>query len=192
MPPTTKKTTTKKPTDHQAPQPPNDKYAVTTWGSAGGNAGLTDLEVPSGQLCLVKRPGIEGLLKAGVLRDLDTLTSLVNEKVIKKTAKGQPSAQPEVDLQLILANPEKLDAIMHTVDRTVCECVVKPPIMMTPNDSTRRKGGVVYADMVDLTDKMFIFQFVVGGSQDLERFRNQLEGAMGDLGPVQAVESAAQ
>lgn len=179
------------PTTTKKAQPQEDRYAPTAWGS-GEAGGLIDLEVPSGQLCLVKRPGIEGLLKAGVLKDLDTLTSLVNDKVIKKTAKGKATPTPEVNVNAILAHPEKLDAIMHTVDRTICECVIKPPIMMTPNDETRRKSGVIYADMVDLTDKMFIFQYVVGGSKDLERFRDELEGSMGDLGSVQAVEGAAK
>ena len=54
---------------------PNDKYAPTTWGSELG--GAEDLTVPSGQTCLVRRPGVQGLMEAGILHDLDTLTAEV-------------------------------------------------------------------------------------------------------------------
>jgi hypothetical protein len=41
--------------------------------------------------------------------------------------------------------------------------------------------GVVYADMVDLVDKLHIFNFVVGGTRDIERFRGGLDELVGSL-----------
>lgn len=166
-----------------------DPYAPTAWGNSEVG-GLTDLTVPSGQLCLVRRPGIEGLLKEGVLRDIDSFTALVNTKHVErvKGKKGKPSDRAKKskdttadEIAELLKDPDKMVNVMHTVDRVVCHVVVKPSIQMTPNDPTSRKAGVVYADMVELTDKMFIFNFVVGGSRDIERFLDESQGAVGDL-----------
>lgn len=178
--------------------PNQDPYAPTAWGSSEVG-GLTDLTVPSGQLCLVRRPGIEGLLKEGVLRDLDSFTALVNKEHVErvKGKKGKPSdrapkkGKTSEDIGELLKDPNKLANVMHTVDRVICHVVVKPAIQMTPNDPTSRKVGVVYADMVELVDKMFIFNFVVGGSRDIERFLEESNGALGDLDAGQAVERQA-
>ena len=146
------------------------RYAPTTWGTAPGTF-LEDLVVPSGQLCQVRRPGVEGLIKAGVLHDIDSLTAMVEDKHVKR-AKGQP----QIDVDSVMKDPGALDNILHVTDRVVCYVVVQPRIEMTPNDPTTRKSGVIYADMVDLEDKMFILNFAVGGTRDFERFRGELEG----------------
>lgn len=192
MPSNTTRKTTKTPSSAQAtPVPtkddPESKYAANAWLS-GGLGNMEDLEVPSGQLCLVRRPGLEGLIKAGVLRNIDSLSSIVDAKHIKKTKKGQA---PKVDAESILKDPDALDNILHTVDKVVCHCVVKPEVHMTPNDETSRKAGVVYADMIDINDKMFIFNFVVGGTRDLETFRRGSDDALGDLAAGEGVPQEA-
>ena len=70
---------------------------------------------------------------------------------------------------------------MHVLDRITTSCVVQPEIKMTPNDPTSRVAGVVYADQVEMEDKLFLFQFVVGGTRDLERFRKESDDALGSL-----------
>lgn len=180
-----KKTTKKASSTQQTPaQPiptaedPTSKYAPDAWLS-GGIGGMEDLQVPSGQLCLVRRPGMEGLMKAGVLHNVDTLSSLVNEKHLKRVAKGGKAQ--EIDIASLMDDPKALDDVLMIVDKVICHCVVKPEIHRTPNDVTRRQPGVVYADMVDINDKMFIFNYVVGGSSDLETFRRGLVDAVGGL-----------
>lgn len=185
---TAKKTKPKKSTTTKVrPAPePDDKYAASSWGAVE-TGGVTDLEVPSGQLCLVKRPGVEGLLREGVLRDMDSFTSLVQAKHINRVQKGKSSKaeqQPdETQAQIaeLFSDPDKFANILHVVDRVICHVVVKPAINMTPNDPTRRDPSAIYADMVDMADKMFIFNFVVGGSRDIERFLGESDSAVGDL-----------
>lgn len=41
--------------------------------------------------------------------------------------------------------------------------------------------GAVYTDEVDLEDKMFVFQYALGGTRDLERFRSEYGAGLGDL-----------
>jgi hypothetical protein len=184
---TTKKATPATPIP-TAPDQAGDKYAADTW-LTGGIGGMEDLTVPSGQVCLVRRPGLEGLIKNGVLRNVDSLSALVNEKHIKKTKKGQAS---DVNVDSILKDPAALDSIMHTVDKAVCFCVVRPEIHMAPNDITSRVPGVVYTDMVGIEDKMFIFNFVVGGTRDLESFRGGLDGAVGGVAAGEGVPEDAE
>lgn len=160
---------------------PQAKYAATTWGSSAD--ALEDLEVPSGQLCLVRRPGLEGLLKAGVLHSLDSLTSLVQSQHIN----GASDSQVDNELALIMSDPMKMDAMLRIIDRVVCYVVVKPEVQMTPGDITSRDTDVIYADMVDLTDKMFILNYAVGGTRDLERFRGELSGRMGHMATGESV-----
>lgn len=156
---------------------PNSKYAADAWLS-GGIGGMEDLTVPSGQTCLVRRPGLEGLIKAGVLHNVDSLTAIVDQKHIKKAKKGQAQ---KVNVDSILKDPKALENLLHTVDKVICHVVVKPEVHMTPNDVTLRKPGVVYADMIDINDKMHIFNFVVGGTRDVESFRRGLEESVGGL-----------
>lgn len=192
---TPKKTTTKAANPSMAqPVPtqpdPNDKYAPNAWIS-GGVGGMEDLEVPSGQLCLVRRPGMEGLIKAGVLRNIDSLSALVGEKHIKKAKKGA-AGDPKVNVDSILKDPKALENILRTVDKVITHCVVKPEIHMAPNDVTLRKPGVVYSDMVDINDKMFIFNFVMGGTRELESFRGGLGDALGGVEAGEGVPDEAE
>lgn len=198
MPSTPRKTTTRR-TDRERPintaqpvsnqEPVDSKYAPNTWLSAGTAGAPEDLTVPSGQTCLIRRPGLEGLLKAGVLRNLDTLSALVDQKHLKKTQKGAPS---RVNVKSLMQDPEALSDIMHAVDKVVCYCVLKPEVHRTPDDQTRRQPGLVYADMISIEDKMFIFNYVVGGTRDLERFRTELSESVGGLEAVEGVPGEAQ
>lgn len=185
-----KKTTTSRPTAEPIPVPedPNSKYAPNTW-LAGGVGQMEDLTVPSGQLCLVRRPGLQGLMKAGVLHNMDSLSQVVNEKHLKRV---NGKSTDEIDMTSIMSDAKSLDDVMHVMDKVICHCVVKPEIHMTPNDITRRKPNVVYADMVDLMDKVFIFNFVVGGTRDLETFRGGLNESVGSVEAVEDVPDEAE
>jgi len=173
-----KKTSKKVQTPSPASEAADSKYAANSW-LTGGSGTLEDVETPSGQLCLARRPGVEGLMTAGVLQNVDSLSGIVNAKFINKTG--------EVDAEALMQDDGALADIMHTVDKVVCFIVVKPEVHMTPNDKTRRKQGIVYADMVDLMDKMFLFNYAVGGTKDLESFRTELVSHVGSLAPVQSV-----
>ena len=65
-----------------------------------------------------------------------------------------------------------------------------PPIVSRQTESYT--PGVVYADMVDLVDKMAIFNYAVGGTRDLESFREGLDAAMGGLEVGEGVRETAE
>lgn len=172
----------------------DSRYVATTWGSNQAGGVPIDLEVPSGQLCLVRRPGVEGLLKAGVLHKLDTLTQIVDEEHLQrvhgKGKKGISSAKEAGEK--LLGDPRAIEEILYTIDKVICHTVLRPKVKMAPNDATRRKEGQIYTDMIDMEDKMFIFQFVIGGSRDLEQFRRELDESLGSLDTVETVEAATE
>lgn len=184
MPPTTRKGRSGNPA--VAAQQETDKYAPTAWGQVGAG-GFEDLTLPSGQLALVRRPGVEGLMKAGVLRNIDSLTRLINEDHIERV-----NGKTSIDMNSIMADEEQMAEITHVIDRVVCHCVVKPPVEMTPSDVTNRQPRVMYADMIDLTDKVFIFNFVVGGTRDLESFRGGLDELLGGVADVADLPDATE
>lgn len=184
MPSTTSK---KKPKDHQAAT--SKKAYGNSWKTP-----LTDLELPSGELCQVRRPGVQGLIKAGVLHSLDSLTSIVNAETIPN-AKGLPKQS----VKSILQDPEKFQAMMDQVDKIVVYVVVQPdvlPAIVTQSmvgekfslddvgrDLTdeERDPEAIYVDYIDPQDKMFIMNFAVGGSRDLEKFRKDSEALVGGV-----------
>lgn len=178
------------------------KYAVTAWGQLE----YVDLTLPSGQLCQVRPAGVQAMIGAGVIESADTLTSLVSEKHIKRVAgrgksnAGKPTAPPkpdEIDTQSLMKDPKNLQKVFKVVDRISAFMVVQPdlqiPVRMEPDPKNpgetlefaltheERKPGVVYTDVVDLMDKMFIFQYAVGGSTDVEAFREQFSAGLGGV-----------
>jgi hypothetical protein len=48
-------------------------------------------------------------------------------------------------------------------------------------DERDRDPDQVYTDMVDPTDKVYIFQYVVGGVSDLQQFRQEFSQTLGNL-----------
>lgn len=169
----------------------NDKYAATAW---GGEL-FEDLVVPSGQLCQVRRPGMQGLISRGILDKVDLLTSMVNDQHLSRVQGGKKVTDQD-HLADVTSDPSKLLGLLDSVDR-VAEYVVVQPALVRPVKSVdgkevplsddERAEGVVYTDMVDLEDKMFIFNFAVGGTRDVARFREQSQAVMGGLDAVQDV-----
>lgn len=154
----------------------SDPYAPTAW---GGSA-YEDLRLPSGQLCLARKIGVEGLLKTGIVHDIDPLMGMVQMHQARVDGKQDESAQTKMATDL-LKDQEKMASLFHMMDRIVCAVSVKPEVKMTPNDVTRRKDGVIYTDMIDIKDKMFIMSWAMGGADGLVSFREQFEESVGGV-----------
>lgn len=167
-----------------------DKYAPTTWNNEG-----EDLECPSGQLCLVRRPGLTKLMNDGLLDKIDILTTLVDQTHVKKksaAARKQQAMQIDMETKKALKDPEKIKDWMAAVDKVVLATVIKPEISPTPANEIDRKPDQIYVDQIEVDDKMYIFSFAVGGTRDAERFRKQLAESIDSLVDVQAVENPAE
>jgi len=160
------------------PQQGDDKYLPTAWGNAESLSGPQDLTLPSGQVVLARKPGIQQLMVEGVLHKMDNLTALVDSEHVKKGKNGKPDA---INVKALLGDEKALAGILHTVDRVMCSVVIRPHVEMSPNDITRRQSGVIYADTVGIEDKMFLFNWALGGSKDIERFRQESAEVVGSV-----------
>lgn len=161
------------------------------------------LELPSGNVALVKRPGMEKLLRMGLMPD--SLTPIAMQHLATAESGGRPMSKKDENdierqmMEKILQDPKELEDLMLTFDRVVVEVCVEPKVRMgiyteadvleglVKHDESKvtekdvgndipdedRDEELLYADDVDIEDKQFIFQFVVGGSSDLEQFRRE-------------------
>jgi hypothetical protein len=168
-------------------------YVPTAWGMTQ----LEDLTVPSGQLCQVRKAGVQNLIAAGVIENADTLLSVVDRRHLKRVqGKAREEAQANgqlmpdgsvIDTEAVLKDPSNLLKVFDLVDKIVIHTVVQPEVLPTPDIKDRLTAeeivakGQVYSDMIDMMDKMFIFQYAVGGSTDLERFRKQFQSGMASV-----------
>lgn len=174
----TKATKTDKPAAGRQPRPASVTGAPGTVTSANAwkkqVTGGTLLTVPSGNTALVRAPGMQAFLKEGVIPN--SLMSIVQESMTAGTAPSEAAQQSMVD------DPQKLQDLMKLVDAVTVSCCLDPKVLPAPLDTEGnalpfdhedRDENVLYADEVDFNDKMFIFQFAVGGTADLEKFRSQ-------------------
>ena len=108
---------------------------------------------------------------------------------------------------------KQLGALIEMLDRVLVYAVVEPQVSMPPAcsvcgelnvqgvkihededledfhqyDPADRDPSVLYADRVDLEDKMFIMNFVVGGTRDLQRFRSEFGAGMAGVSALAVV-----
>lgn len=162
------------------------------WGSP-----LEDVTMPSGALAQLRRPGINGLVAAGVLENVDQLGHLVGQKI--GTARG---ARPAVDLKKIAGDAQALKDIMIVLDKILCYVVVQPALVSryrpgpvgVPEEVpfADRDHQLIYSDSVPEQDQYFILNYAVGGTRDLERFREEFAEVMGALENGDHVPSASK
>lgn len=168
------------------------------WKNAAKDSGPIEFETPSGTTCLVRRVGLNGLIKAGILESMDSLTSIVNQEVIP-AAEGKPT----VDVSAVLSDSKKFQDMIDMIDKITVYAVAEPklhpvpkteklgsdnmpiteggkPVMVevesedrvwTELDSDGDVVDIIYVDQIDLGDKTAIMNFVMGASQDLAAFR---------------------
>lgn len=126
----------KKPQDHKA--------KTSNYGSSWRTP-LHDLELPSGEICQVKRPGVQGLIKRGVLHSLDSLTSIVNTETIPK-AEGLPATAKDADIEAVVNDPEKFGKMMETVDKIVSFVVTNPKVVSNFVEAVDEDGAPILED----------------------------------------------
>lgn len=183
--------------------PAKKTTAANAWKKQKGE----NLELPSGNVALVKRPGPQALLQEGVMPD--TLMPIVTQAI--KRGKGM-----KVD-DLNLDDPAVISDMIDSIDKLLVRVVVEPKVayhkcLKTPDmggasagpahevwvtiDEELRDGAtecpncgkvhpdgdeIIYADEVELDDKFFVFNYAVGGTRDLERFRSEQSARLGDV-----------
>jgi len=166
-------------------KPKSTPKQKSTWKRKKGE----DLTLPSGNVALVKRPGMESFLTEGIIPD--SLMPLVNEAIA--TGRGMP---PE-KMAEVAKDPKVVLDMMDAMDRILTKVVVEPKVLwhkdsegnVIPEDD--RDDEYIYTDDVDFEDKSFIFNYAVGGTRDLERFRQETGASLDAVQNVDGVRDAA-
>lgn len=145
-----------------------------------------ELDLPSGNVALVQRPDLRKFVSKGQIPD--ALTGIV-----KASIAGNEQAKAEME-EAVKNDPEMLGSFVDFLDYVVLSAVLQPKVAAipmqenedgsesnTPIPLDERNQSVLYVDEVDMDDKMFIFQYAIGGTTDLESFRHQQEELLGSL-----------
>jgi hypothetical protein len=164
----------------------------------------TDLVLPSGNVARVKPVSPTVFLSSGIIPD--PLTAMIRQAIHSK--QGLPPSK----LEKMLSEPTQLRSTMEMFDRVLAEAVLMPHVEMPPTctecgeynvemqhgedtheyEEGPRDPQVLYADEVDLQDKIFIFQWCLGGTRDLEQFRQEQQATVGTLSNGKDVRSKAK
>lgn len=176
----------------------------------GRKSSLHDVELPSGATCQARRPGVQGLLAAGVLDNFDQLTALIQTEHIDKKAVRPPSAGGKVEVNAIevgkalLADKAKMDAGFQLIDKLVAFVVTQPVVWIDyqlPDESDEafakreheaERDEALGISEVDLEDRLYLMNWAVGGTSDLAAFRERLAGSMAGMAAVQSVQDPAE
>jgi hypothetical protein len=131
------------------------------------------MQLPSGRKMKIRNPGMSAFLSAGIIPN--ALLPIVQEGMKKGEINEKQLEQQALTDPTILADVQKL------ADNVATFCITMPKVHPIP---TTEDGSVVgfadrdqtklYVDEISLEDKMFIFQYAVGGTRDLESFRKEL------------------
>lgn len=140
------------------------------------------IQVPSGNVCLMRKVGLQVFMKQGIIPN--SLMPIVQKAI----SQGKPPSNK--DLEALSSNESLMDDMMELMDEVTLFCVIEPRVERVPRDDQgaiipigddRRSDNLLYVDEVDIEDKMFIFNVAVGGTSDLERFRQESAAHMEDV-----------
>jgi hypothetical protein len=155
-----------------------------------------DLELPSGNVALVKRKALDAFLAEGLIPN--SLMTIVQDQL--DTAEDKKAKDLNSELQKVASDPDALKDVIRLSDAIVIACVVEPKVLsniysqadsiagkcapeligtVIPED--KRNDDDLYIDDVDTDDKMFIFQWAVGGTASIEQFRSERSALVADL-----------
>lgn len=175
------------------------KYSPRAWGMSG----LHEITIPSGDLVLARRIGPTEMIKSGMLTKVDVLSAIVQSDHIDRVdGRTEPQSPAEreraqaAEIAEMMKDPTKLLSAMEVIDDIAILVVVEPkvypvpvpipdpggmidpdtnePMMVLPD----RIIGQIYVDSIPWDDKMFLFQWTLGGTTDLEAFREGLGAGM--------------
>lgn len=141
------------------------------------------LELPSGNMAQIRRISMQTYLKQGRIPN-------VLMAPVQKALQSGGDSLPEEDLKEVMQDPKALEQLFSMIDMVTCDAFVEPQVHPEPFIEDKDENGaptrtpaerndeLLYVDEVDLDDKMFVFQWMVGGTSDLEPFRNQSKGQL--------------
>lgn len=163
------------------------------------------IELPSGLTVKARNPGgLRAFLNTGLIPN--SLMGIIQKGLDKGSGKGI-AAEIVKDGRI---DSEMLTDMMQMMDGIACKVIVEPRIYptLTENDLLEwndnhlddqkesveelRQDDRLYADELPDDDKMFLFQWISGGTRDLETFRQQHAAGVDALPAITSDGAAAE
>jgi hypothetical protein len=167
------------------------------------------ITLPSGQACIARKIGVEGLIELGLLTEIDAFTSIVDVEAIqpaktrlqgknpkKPTLKERAAAKDREDaetnnkiMSAITSNPDSIKTIAAMLNKLVPAIVIEPRVLCHTIDGAvipadERDEDAVYTDQIDFMDKMELFTWSIGDMGDLAPFRPEAGGSVDGVADV--------
>lgn len=186
------------------PSKDESKYAPKAWSTRD-----FEFELPSGDLCLLRKMDPLELIEHGLMDKLDFATNVVmgthtknaqmsNVERVKRERARRQGTEEVVDadnmstLKEIAQNPEGMSGLKAVLEQVLLLCVVAPKMYPPPDNDDDRVEGIFYTDTVPFNDKMAVFNAVMAGVKVVEQFREGPEETVGTVVSVTDVQSAAK
>jgi hypothetical protein len=155
----------------------DDPTPAKDWKKRSGEGIL--VRVPSGNVAKIRTPGIEVFVTQGVIPN--GLMPIIMDSMKRV---GPPKDE---DLVKMLEDKEALKQIIDLSSAVAVYCCIEPEVLPVPAEGEKRDPDALYVDEMDFNDRMFIFGVAVGGTSDLEKFREQQAAVMESLSDGEAV-----
>jgi hypothetical protein len=146
----------------------------------------TPLELPTGNVALVRAPGAAAFLTEGLVPN--ALLPIIQDAMDVASKGKKQEVDEDALLSKLASDPEKIRQVFEMADAVTVYCVVDPPILPAPKEGEERDPEKLYVDQVDNEDKMFIMNVAMGGTANLKQFRSEQGGNLGALRAGQGVE----
>jgi len=163
------------------------------------------LSLPSGLNVKAKRTSVRAFITEGNIPN--ALLPIVEEALSKgqgaDIAKIVGGKDGQVDLSMI-------EDMYDMVNQVVCAVLLEPKVHMIPSEQDRlvwnqthpgaelddvedlRHDDLLYVDEMEDEDKMFLFQWASGGTDDVAKFREEAKQQLVAVEQGQGVEAAAK
>jgi hypothetical protein len=180
--------------DHFQREARNEGFTPNNvWASNLPEGSEEELTTPSGQTCRARRVTPQSMIATGLLSQVDTLTAVV-DKHTRQIKGGNKVADGPVLDQSLMTDPDAMVTMFEIADRVMPHILVSPPVVMHFTETVvgktkvkrtipaeERKPGTIYTDMIDLEDKMFLFDWAMGGLAAFSTFRRDSDSDVGDV-----------
>lgn len=133
------------------------------------------ITLPSGLAVKANRAGgLRAFVEVGTIPN--SLMGIIDDAVKggKKPDMSTVITEEGIDAQM-------LEDMIALTDAVTCKVVVEPKVYPVPENESDRDDERLYVDEIEDEDKMFIFQWVTGGTTSVERFRQESASTLDDL-----------
>lgn len=160
--------------------------------------------LPSGLNVIVKNPGgLQAFIANGTIPN--SLLTIVKDALDTKSSKEEMVAKA----QNLSKDVESIGEMMQLMDIIASQVIVKPRVYKVPTQEDVDRHNILnpgdqvtdpfelrdeerlYTDDIEEQDKMFLFQWITGGTRDLETFRKEYERNVGLVSAGEGSKDAA-